>query len=131
MLADRLKLLSGMLMSIFTPAKGKSFSHLDRAVNCEGIRLAPFVRNLIVWMGQWHITSVTLLRQLAEKVIRPHIWAALQKPSTMGLKGQAALQPLTVTGKAINIRLLRDRPQIETSATKKTLKAHFILSEML
>lgn len=34
MLADSLKLLSGMLMSVFTQAKGKSFSHLDSIANC-------------------------------------------------------------------------------------------------
>lgn len=35
MLADMLKLLSGMLMSIFPLDKGKSFSRLDGAENCE------------------------------------------------------------------------------------------------
>lgn len=65
MLAGRLKLLSGMLMSVFAPAKGKPFSRLDSVANCikaggikimacEGMRLAPFVRSLIVGMGQWH-----------------------------------------------------------------------------
>lgn len=50
-----------------------------------------------------------LLQRLAEKGSRPHVWAALQKPSEMGLKGQAEVEPLTVTGKVISIRLLRDR----------------------
>lgn len=42
MLADGLKLLSGMLMNVFTPAKRKPFSHLDSVANCVIIMKKPF-----------------------------------------------------------------------------------------
>lgn len=64
--ADSVKLLSRMLMSV-TPPNQKSFSLPDSIANCEkkkaglikimaceGMRLAFFVLNLIVWMGQGH-----------------------------------------------------------------------------
>lgn len=49
------------------------------------------------------ITSVTLLQGPDEKVIRPHIWAALPKPSAMAVKGETVSELFIVTGKAVNV----------------------------
>lgn len=49
------------------------------------------------------ITSATLWQGPAEKVIRPHIWVALLKPSAMAVKGYAMSELFIVTGEAVSV----------------------------
>lgn len=66
-------------------------SRLIKVMACEGMRLAIVVWLLKVWMGRWHQQRDLVAGDGVagdQKVIRPHIWAALLRPSAMAVKGK-------------------------------------------
>lgn len=67
---------------------------LIKIMACEGMRLAPFVRAQIAWMGQGTrgVTSVTSLWGPAEKVIRPHIQAGVTEAPSGGDEGTSRVR---------------------------------------
>lgn len=93
-------------MSVFARLQKKYVSYIElqmtlkkkkkkaspiKIMACEEMRLAPFVRNVIVRMGWWHNESCSSQRP-AENVIRPH------KPFRDGSEGRGLSELFIVTG---------------------------------